>query len=123
MHRRRVVRFTHPTVMSRYFPTPDEFGRHTIFGAIRIRTCAGDNFQFSLVDIPAGGVVETHSHPNEQMGLVLEGELHFTIGDETKTLHAGDVFRIPGGVPHSVVAGDKPVKALDVFYPIRDEYR
>ena len=35
----------------------------------------------------------------------------------------GDLFRIPGGVPHSVVAGAAPVKALDVFYPIRDEYR
>jgi quercetin dioxygenase-like cupin family protein len=109
--------------MSRYFPAPDEFGRHTIFGNVRIRTCAGEHVQFSLVDIPAGGVVEEHSHPNEQMGLVLEGELTFTIGGETRTLKPGDVFRIPGGVPHSVVAGDTPAKALDVFYPIRDEYR
>jgi quercetin dioxygenase-like cupin family protein len=57
------------------------------------------------------------------MGLVLDGEMDFTIGGETKRLRPGDVFRIPGGVPHSVVAGDRPVKALDVFYPIRDEYR
>ena len=64
-----------------------------------------------------------HSHANEQMGLVLEGEMDFTIGGETKRLTPGDLFRIPGGVTHSVVAGDKPVKALDVFYPIRDEYR
>jgi quercetin dioxygenase-like cupin family protein len=109
--------------MSRYFPTPDEFGRHTIFGNIAIRTCAGEYVQFSLVDIPPGGVVEEHSHANEQMGIVIEGELAFTIGGETRTLKPGDVFRIPGGVPHSVIAGDKPVKALDVFYPIRDEYR
>ena len=109
--------------MSQYFPAPTEFGRHTIFGSIVIRTCAGDNVQFSFVDIPAGGVVGEHSHANEQMGVVLEGEMDFTIGGETRRLRAGDVFRIPGGVPHSVVAGDKPVKALDVFYPIRDEYR
>ena len=109
--------------MSHYFPTADEFGRHTIFGTIQTRTCAGEHLQFSLVDIPAGGVVSEHSHVNEQMGLVLEGEMDFTIGGETKRLRPGDVFRIPGGVPHSVVAGDKPVKALDVFYPIRDEYR
>jgi quercetin dioxygenase-like cupin family protein len=109
--------------VSHYFPTADEFGRHTIFGTITTRTCAGDNIQFSLVVIPAGGVVEEHSHVNEQMGLVLDGELDFTIGGETKRLRPGDVFRIPGGVPHSVVAGDKPVKVLDVFHPIRDEYR
>jgi quercetin dioxygenase-like cupin family protein len=109
--------------MSQFFPTAEEFGRHTIFGNVRIRTCAGENIQFSLVDIPPGGVVAEHSHVNEQMGLVLEGEMDFTIGGETKRLRAGDVFRIPGGMPHSVVAGDRPVRALDVFYPIRDEYR
>ena len=109
--------------MSRYFPDRAEFGRHTIFGNIAIRTCAGDNVQFSFVEIPPSGVVGEHSHVNEQMGVVLEGELDFTIGGETKRLGPGDVFRIPGGVSHSVVAGDKPVKALDVFFPIRDEYR
>ena len=109
--------------MSQYFPNSDEFGRHTIFGNVQIRTYAGEHVQFSLVDIPAGGVVGEHSHANEQMGLVLEGEMDFTIGGETRRLRAGDVFRIPGGVPHSVVAGDRTVKVLDVFYPIRDEYR
>ena len=109
--------------MSVYFPSPDEFGRHTIFGNVQIRTCAGEHVQFSLVDIPAGGVVDEHSHANEQMGLVLEGEMDFTIGGETRRLRPGDVYRIPGGVRHSVVAGDRLAKALDVFYPIRDEYR
>ena len=97
--------------MSRYFPAADEFGRHTIFDTIQIRTCAGEHMQFSLVDIPAGGMVGEHSHANEQMGLVVEGEMDFTIGGETRRLRPGDVFRIPGGVPHSVIAGDKPVKA------------
>jgi quercetin dioxygenase-like cupin family protein len=109
--------------MSQFFPSADEFGRHTIFGNVGIRTCAGEHMQFSLVDIPPGGQVGEHSHANEQMGLLLEGEMDFTIGGETKHLRPGDVWRIPGGVLHSVVAGDRPVKALDVFYPIRDEYR
>ena len=109
--------------MSHYFPTPDECGRHTIFGSVAIRTCAGEHVQLSLVDIPPHGVVEDHSHPNEQMGLVISGRLEFTIGGERKLLTAGDLFRIPGGVRHSVRAFDEPVRALDVFYPIRDEYR
>jgi quercetin dioxygenase-like cupin family protein len=109
--------------MSRYFPTPDEFRPHTIFGNVQIATCAGEHLQFSIADIPARGVVEEHSHPNEQMGIVLFGRMVFTIGGESKTLGPGDVFRIPGGVVHSVVALEEPVRALDVFYPIRDEYR
>jgi quercetin dioxygenase-like cupin family protein len=68
-------------------------------------------------------VVEEHSHPHEQVGMVLEGRAIFFIGAEQKTLQPGDLFRIPGNVRHRVVALDKPVKALDIFYPIREEYR
>ncbi len=109
--------------MSHYFPTPDECGRHTIFGNIGITTCAGEHLQLSYVHIPPRAVVAEHAHVNEQMGLVIEGDLIFTIGGETRTLKPGDMFRIPGGVPHSVTALDQPVRVLDVFYPIRDEYR
>jgi hypothetical protein len=33
------------------------------------------------------------------------------------------MWRIPGGVVHSCIAGDEPVVALDVFHPIREDYR
>src|SRR5204862_577871 len=35
----------------------------------------------------------------------------------------GDVFFIPGGVRHKVVAHDQPVRAIDVFYPRSEERR
>ncbi|MCS6864993.1 MAG: cupin domain-containing protein [Gemmataceae bacterium] len=109
--------------MSRFFPTADECGRHTIFGNVTIRTFAGDHAQLSFVDVPAGGVVDWHSHPHEQLGMVISGTLTFFIGDEEKTLTAGDFYFIPGGVRHRVVAVGGPAQALDVFFPIRDEYR
>jgi quercetin dioxygenase-like cupin family protein len=109
--------------MSHYFPTPDECGHRTIFGNVGITTFAGDHLQVSIADIPAGGSVPDHAHPNEQLGMIVWGRLQFTIGDETRTLGPGDLYRIPGGVRHSVVALDEPVRALDIFYPIRDEYR
>lgn len=109
--------------MSRFFPTVAECGRHTIFGNVNIRTFAGDHAQLSLVDVPAGGVVDWHSHTNEQLGMVVSGTLTFFIGEEEKTLTAGDFYFIPGGVPHRVVAVGGPAQALDVFFPIRDEYR
>ena len=77
----------------------------------------------SLAEIPARVAVPEHSHPNEQVGLILSGDLEFTIGGETRTLKPGEMFRIPGGVPHSVVALDQPVRVLDIFHPVRDEYR
>ena len=57
------------------------------------------------------------------MGLLIEGVLTFTIDDQVHTVRPGQMWRIPGGVVHKAVAGDQPVKALDVFHPIREDYR
>jgi quercetin dioxygenase-like cupin family protein len=109
--------------MSLYFPTAAELGRHTIFPGVHIATCAAEKMMMSYVDIEPRAVVEEHSHPHEQMGILLEGRARFFIGGEEKVVEKGDMWRIPGGVPHKVIALDVPVKALDIFYPIRDEYR
>jgi quercetin dioxygenase-like cupin family protein len=109
--------------MSQYFPTPQEMGRHTIFAGVHIRTCSAERMMLSLVELEPHSVVEEHSHPHEQVGMVLQGKAVFTIGGEQKTLQAGDLFRIPGGVPHKVVTLDEPTRALDIFTPIREEYR
>ncbi len=108
--------------MSYYVSRPD-CSQHNIFPGVDIFTCAGERMMLSLVEFRPRAVVEPHSHPHEQMGMLLEGELTFTIGGETKTLKPGEMWRIPGGVVHSAVAGDAPVKALDVFHPIREDYR
>jgi quercetin dioxygenase-like cupin family protein len=109
--------------MSQYFPTPDELGRHTIFPGVHIRTMAADKMLVSVVDLAPHSVVEEHSHPHEQVGLLLQGRAVFTVGGETKTLQAGDLWRIPGGVSHKVVTLDEPARAVDIFYPVREEYR
>ena len=106
-----------------YFVQRSDCSRHEIFPGVHIFTCAGQQMMLSYVELQPRAVVEPHSHPHEQMGLLLEGELTFTIGGEIRTLKPGEMWRIPGGVVHSAVAGDKPAKALDIFHPIRDDYR
>jgi quercetin dioxygenase-like cupin family protein len=77
----------------------------------------------SLATLQPKSVVADHSHLHEQVGFVIEGRVTFTIGGESKTLKAGDMFRIPGNVRHSVVALDEGAKVLYIFCPIRDYYR
>jgi quercetin dioxygenase-like cupin family protein len=108
--------------MSLFFPTAAEMGRHTIFPGVNIQTCAADKMMLSVVDLEPRSVVAEHDHPHEQVGMVLQGRLVFTIGGETQTLGPGDLYRIPGGVRHKVVALDEPARALDIFNPIRTEY-
>ena len=109
--------------MSFYFPTADECARHTIFPGVHIKTCSADKMMLSVVDLEPFAVVDEHAHPHEQVGILLSGKMVFTIGDEQKTVQAGDVWRIPGNVRHKVVTLDEPARAIDIFTPVREEYR
>jgi quercetin dioxygenase-like cupin family protein len=109
--------------MSAYFPSPEELARHTISPGVELRTCACEKMTLSQASLRAGAVVAEHSHPHEQVGMVLEGRVVFFIGKEEKTLGPGDLFRIPGGVPHKVTVLDQPARVLDIFHPVREEYR
>jgi quercetin dioxygenase-like cupin family protein len=109
--------------MSLFFPDPGEMTRRTIFPGVNIATCSADKMMLSVVDLDSGSAVGAHSHPHEQVGVVLSGRLHFFIGDEDRVLTAGDVYRIPGGVTHRVVTLEGPARALDVFAPPREDYR
>ena len=109
--------------MQSYYLSRPDCSRHNIFPGVDIFTAAGENLMLSVVELQPRSVVEPHSHPHEQMGLLIEGELTFTIGGHTKKILPGDMWRIPGGVVHGCVAGDTPTKALDVFCPVRDDYR
>jgi quercetin dioxygenase-like cupin family protein len=105
-----------------YFVDKKDCSHHQIFPGVDIYTTSCQHLMLSLVEMQPGAVVEEHSHPHEQMGLMLEGEADFTIGGHTQRITAGQMWRIPGGVPHKVVALDRPVRALDVFHPIREDY-
>lgn len=109
--------------MSVYFVDKKDCTQHRIFPGVDIFTACGEQMMLSLVEMEPFAVVEEHSHPHEQMGLKLEGKADFTIGGQPMRVVAGQMWRIPGGVPHKVVAGDRPVRALDVFHPPREDYK
>lgn len=108
--------------MSNFFPAPEDCSRHRIFPGVTIQACAAEKMMLSLAELEPGAVVEDHSHIHEQVGIVIEGRAIFIIGGEQKTLGPGDMYRIPGGIRHKVIALEERVRALDVFHPIREEY-
>jgi quercetin dioxygenase-like cupin family protein len=109
--------------MKPYFPEPEECSLHTIFPGVQIRTCAGEKIMMSLVEFEPHAIVEEHSHPHEQTGMMLSGTAVFIIGGVEKTLGPGDFYLIPGNVKHKVFALNEKVRVLDVFHPVREEYR
>jgi quercetin dioxygenase-like cupin family protein len=88
----------------------------------QMRTPFGAHLMLSYLEMDAGAVVPLHSHPHEQGGILLQGRLELTIGDETRIVEAGSLFLIPPHVPHKAVAVDGSAVVLDVFSPVREDY-
>lgn len=57
-----------------------------------------------LTEIPVGVESGWHTHPGEEVGYILAGTVSMSIKEKaTLTLHAGDPFLIPPGVPHNAL--------------------
>lgn len=109
--------------MSRYFVHPDDCPQMELSPGVRIHTMAGTGMMLSVVELRPNAIVEEHDHRHEQIGILLEGELEFTVANDTEMLRPGDMWRIPGSVPHRVVAGADGARALDIFHPVREDYQ
>ena len=73
-------------------------------------------------DIEAGAALPEHSHVHEQVTSVLSGRFELTADGETRILDAGHVVVIPG---HTIHRGRALTgcRIIDVFQPVRDDYR
>ncbi|HXX37603.1 MAG TPA: cupin domain-containing protein [bacterium] len=89
---------------------------------VTMRPLAGEHVMMSYVDLAPHSAVPLHSHPHEQLGVVLEGEIEMQIGDERRSLRTGDAYVIPGGTPHGARATHERARVLDIFYPLREDY-
>jgi quercetin dioxygenase-like cupin family protein len=74
-------------------------------------------------ELRPGMEVRLHSHPEEQIALVLSGRVSFQVGDEHYEIGAGEGILIPSGVVHAGTAiGEQVAVNLDVFAPPRQDY-
>ncbi len=81
-----------------------------------------ENMTLAYWRITQDAALPEHSHFHEQVVNVLEGELELTVGVTTRVLRPGAVWVIPSGIPHSGRALTV-CRVLDVFQPVRDDYR
>ena len=87
------------------------------------RTFWGEEMLAAVVDLDPHTELPAHSHPHEQLGIVIEGQIQFDIDGHIQILQPGDVYLIPGGVQHAAQTFDHPAKVMDVFSPVREEYK
>jgi len=68
-----------------------------------------------------GASFPLHQHPQEQLTLVLEGELSFAADGEVHQLAAGSWSVVPGDVEHGITAGSAGARFLAILVPPRKE--
>jgi quercetin dioxygenase-like cupin family protein len=94
-----------------------------VWDGVIARSVEGDRLSLAVVELEPLTVVPEHSHENEQLGIVLSGSVSFRVGEETRQLVAGGTWRIAPNVPHEVHAGPEGAVVVDVFAPVRDDWR
>lgn len=97
--------------------------QRTLSEGITTRIFPGERAMLSVVRIEPHSQGTVHSHPQEQWGILLEGECVRIQGDEEVRMKAGDFWHTPGGVSHGIRTGESAAVVLDIFAPPRDEYR
>lgn len=98
--------------------------RERVTDTLERRLITGERMMLAHVYLQKGCIVPQHSHENEQLTYILEGALHFWIGEdgsEEITVRAGEVLVIPSNVPHRAEALEDTLD-VDIFSPPRQDW-
>jgi quercetin dioxygenase-like cupin family protein len=101
---------------------PETAGFVPVEGAM-MRGLVGEGAMINLVDLEPDSLVPLHSHPHEQIGYVVEGVMIMEIDGEMYEMPPGTAYAIPGDVMHSGRGGPEGCRVIDVFLPVREDYR
>ena len=86
---------------------------------LEFRYLLGERTMLMAVHFDPQTEAPRHVHDEEQITLVVEGELEFEIDGEARTLHPGQVAVVPANVPHAARTHASPCLEYDVFNPPR----
>ena len=64
---------------------------------------------------------EPHTHPYEQLNMLVEGRLDFLVDGERVELEPYDTLMIPPEVPHTSRAVEGETATLLAFWPLRED--
>jgi quercetin dioxygenase-like cupin family protein len=91
-------------------------------GAERRILSYGGGMMLVQFTFDAGVTAPIHSHPHEQIGYVVAGDLDLLMeGQETTRLTAGCSYYVAPNVRHGIITR-APTVLIDCFTPIREDF-
>ncbi len=100
----------------------DDVRRFLLTDGVSGRPLFGEGAMLNLIDFEPGATVPLHSHPHEQLGIVLRGMQALVVDGVARELGPLEGYVLPGGVEHSAYCGPEGALVLDVFSPVREDY-
>ena len=102
----------------------NDMPKERVNAALDRRLVTGERMMLAHVYLKKGCIVPRHQHENEQITYIIEGALHFWIGEDESqeiTVRAGEVLHIPSNVWHKAEALEDTLD-VDVFDPPRQDW-
>ena len=102
----------------------DDMPKERVSDLLQRRLITGERMMLAHVYLDKGCIVPRHSHDNEQLTYILEGALHFWLGEngeEEVVVRAGEVLVIPPNLPHKAEALEDTLD-VDIFSPPRQDW-
>ena len=105
------------------FVSFDDLRAFELAAGVSGRPLFGAGAMINLIEFEAGATVPLHSHPHEQLGIVLRGMQALVVDGVARELGPLEGYVLPGGVEHSAYCGAEGALVIDVFQPVREDYR
>jgi quercetin dioxygenase-like cupin family protein len=102
----------------------EDMPKERVSETLQRRLITGERMMLAHVYLEKGCIVPKHSHENEQLTYILEGALHFWLGEdesEEVIVRSGEVLVIPSHLPHKAVALEDTLD-VDIFSPPRQDW-
>jgi len=75
----------------------------------------------ATVGAAAGLKPEPHTHPNDQIAIMIKGRMLMEVDGEARVMEAGEFAFVPRNVVHRIQTLDEDAVVLDVFLPPRED--
>ena len=111
------------TEQAKTFEALRDISPHRLTDGIMARAVEGNRATMAVLQLDPNAVSPAHHHENEQLGFVIAGSIVMRSGTEERELKAGDTYNIPSHVSHDAVAGPDGATVVDVFIPVREDWK
>ena len=94
----------------------------TVATGIERQMIIGQNMMMCRFRFAPFVVTPEHTHPHEQMTLVVKGNVKFMVDGLAHIVSPGDMMHFPPHNRHGATMLDEEVILIDIFSPIREDF-